>query len=263
MWRALYHVRSEEPDEPDLRSALVPDPSPRSRTRADAHVALTAVGACASKPPAEQAQDELNAGLAADAAGNVEEAASHYKACLALETTNQFCIFNLGVQAQNAGRLLEAENAYRLALLQDPDFASALYNLAILRVAAGSMDEGIALYKHLIEVDPNNASAHFNLGIALAAIGDTVNGQNEITKGIQLDPALVAPDSLPGPSAMPAPAATPEPTPAETRRSPRHRSRPKSTRSSDDIAQPDIAGAADAVPRCCSVRSDRRRYCPT
>ena len=112
-------------------------------------LALTAVGACAGKPPADQAQDELNAGLAADAAGNAEEAATHYKACLALETTNQFCIFNLGVQAQNAGRLLEAENAYRLALLQDPDFASALYNLAILRIAAGSMDEGIDLYRHL------------------------------------------------------------------------------------------------------------------
>ena len=121
-------------------------------------VALTAVGACGGKSPADQAQDELNAGLAADAAGNVEEAATHYKACLAIETTNQFCIFNLGVQAQNAGRLLEAENTYRLALLQDPDFASALYNLAILRVAAGSLEEGIDLYKHLIEVDPNNAS---------------------------------------------------------------------------------------------------------
>ena len=84
---------------------------------------LVAVGACTSKSPADQAQDELNAGLAADAAGNAAEAATHYKACLALETTNKYCIFNLGVQAQNAGRALEAENAYRLALLLDPDFS--------------------------------------------------------------------------------------------------------------------------------------------
>ena len=167
-------------------------------------VALTLLGACTSKAPAVQAQDELNAGLAADAAGNHEAAANHYKACLAVEATNNFCIFNLGVQAQNAGRAQEAENSYRLALLQDPDFPSALYNLAILRVAAGSIQEGIDLYKHLIQVDPNNASAHFNLGLALAGIGDTVNGEREINEGIRLNPELIPPDTLAGPSSAPA-----------------------------------------------------------
>lgn len=181
-------------------------------------LALIVVGACTSKTPAEQAQDELNAGLAADASGNLEEAAKHYKACLTFETTNKFCTFNLGVQAQNAGRALEAENDYRLALLQDPDFASALYNLAILRVAAGSIPEGIDLYRHLIQVDPNNASGHFNLGLALAATGDSANGEKEINEGIRLNPALIPPDTLPGPSETPGPTptsqSTPQPTPS-------------------------------------------------
>jgi tetratricopeptide (TPR) repeat protein len=176
-------------------------------------IALTAVAACNSKAPAEQAQDELSAGLTADASGNLEEAAKHYKACLALEATNKFCTFNLGVQAQNAGRAADAENSYRLALLQDPDFPSALYNLAILRIQAGSIQEGIDLYKHLIQVDPNNASGHFNLGLALAATGDTVNGEKEINEGIRLNPALVAPDTAPGPSGSSAPTVTPQGTP--------------------------------------------------
>ena len=104
---------------------------------------VVAVAACGvGKSPADQAQDELNAGLTADAAGNAADAATHYKACLALETMNKYWVFNLGVRAQNAGRALEAEYDYRLALLQDPDFSSALYNLAILRVAAGSTQEG-------------------------------------------------------------------------------------------------------------------------
>jgi len=174
---------------------------------------LAVVAACNSKAPAEQAQDELNAGLAADASGNLEEAAKHYKACLTLETTNKFCTFNLGVQAQNAGRAVEAENSYRLALLQDPDFPSALYNLAILRMQAGSTQEGVDLYKHLIQVDPNNASGHFNLGLALAATGDTVNGEREINEGIRLNPALIPPDDLPGPSGNPAPSVAPQATP--------------------------------------------------
>ena len=71
---------------------------------------LVAVAACGSnKSPAEQAQAELSAGLAADTAGNIGDAAVHYRSCLTFEPTNKFCIFNLGVQAQNAGRSLEAE----------------------------------------------------------------------------------------------------------------------------------------------------------
>ena len=73
----------------------------------------------------------------------------------------------------------------------------------------------------MIEVDPNDASGHFNLGIALAATGDTVDGQNEINKGIQLNPALVTSDPpfrvrprRPSPSASPE--ATPEATPTPT-----------------------------------------------
>jgi tetratricopeptide (TPR) repeat protein len=185
---------------------------------------LVAVAACGSKSPAQRAQDELNAGLAADAAGKVDEAATHYKACLTFEPLNKYCIFNLGVQAQNAKRALEAENDYRLALLQDPDFPSALYNLAILRRQAGSTDEAIALYRHLLEVDPNNASGHFNLGLALVATGDVEGGKKEIAEGVRLNPALVVPSSLPVPSGSPAPTptATPAPTPVRsTQPSPR------------------------------------------
>ena len=147
---------------------------------------LVAVAACGSKSPAEQAQNELQAGLAADAAGNVAEAATHYKACLTFEPTNRYCLYNLGVLAHNAGRLLEAENDYRLALLQDPDFAPALYNLALLRAQLGSTDEAITLYRHLLEVDPANASGHFNLGMALIAIGDVEGGKAELAEACLL-----------------------------------------------------------------------------
>jgi tetratricopeptide (TPR) repeat protein len=176
---------------------------------------ILAVTACGTgKTPAQRAQEELNAGLAADAAGNQAEAAVHYKACLTFETTNKFCIFDLGVLAQNAGRALEAENAYRLALLQDLDFAPALYNLAILRATAGSTAEAIALYRHLIEVDPNNAGGHFNLGLALVSIGEVEAGKKEIAEGIRLNPALVAPSPGPTPTTAPTPTLAPSPEPS-------------------------------------------------
>ncbi|MDP9247037.1 MAG: tetratricopeptide repeat protein, partial [Candidatus Dormibacteraeota bacterium] len=189
-----------EPKARPARRALI---TGNSRILPMAVTLFMMLAACSSKSPADKAGDELQAGLAASAAGNVDEATTHYKACIALDSTNKYCIFDLGVIAQTANRLLEAENDYRLALLLDPDFAPALYNLAILRTATGGLDEAIALYRHLIEVDPTNASGHFNLGLALAASGDIEGGQKELAEGVRLNPALVIPSPLPGPSGSP------------------------------------------------------------
>lgn len=177
---------------------------------------LVAVAACGSKSPADQALDELNAGLAASAAGNADEALAHYKKCLTFETTNKYCSFNIGVHAQNAGAALEAENDYRLVLLIDPNYGPALYNLAILRSDARTKDEAIALYRHLLDVDPTNASGHFNLGLLLAATGDSAGAKSELDQAVKLDPSLVVPNPLPGPasSKAPAPASSEEPSPS-------------------------------------------------
>jgi tetratricopeptide (TPR) repeat protein len=165
---------------------------------------VVAIAACGSPQPSQQAQKELDAGLAADALGNVDEAAQHYRACLKVEPLNQFCIFNLGVQAQNAGRALEAENAYRLALLQNPDFPQALFNLAIVRNNAGATTEAIELYRHLVEVDPGNAAAHLNLGLLLVATGQVEEGKAHLSQAVSLDGSLTIPSPLPIPSSSPA-----------------------------------------------------------
>ncbi len=184
-------------------------------TRDPGDLLLVVVAACGSKPPADQAQDELNAGLAADAAGNTDEAATHYQKCLTFETTNRFCIFNLGVQAQNAGRALEAENAYRLALMQDPDFPSALYNLAILRIRGRIQRRGDRPLPAPGGGRPEQRERPLQPGPGARRDGRHRNGQNEINEGIQLNPALVAPRPPPRPrrrlSRPTAP--TPEPTP--------------------------------------------------
>src|SRR6266542_2390903 len=114
-------------------------------------VLFALVAGCGGRTEEQLAQDELNAGLAASAAGNTDQAVAHYTACLKHDSLNQFCVYNLGVIAMRAGRTQEAENDYRLALLIDPDFPSALFNLAYVQSGKNipaATQEAIELYRH-------------------------------------------------------------------------------------------------------------------
>ena len=156
----------------------------------------------------ETAADALNRGLAAHAAGKLDDAVAAYFTTLSKDPKNQFAYYNLGEIAQRQNRLTAAEAFYRLALEQDPKMESALFNLAIVRTNVGVTADAIALYKQVIAVNPNSAAAHFNLGLLLRQIGQTAEAQTELAAAQRLDPKLVAPS----PSASPARQATPSPT---------------------------------------------------
>ena len=94
-----------------------------------------ALAGCGGKSEAQLAVDALNAGLAAQAAGNLEEAKTHYSECLKHDATNKVCLYDLGVVAQTQNQPTAAENYYRLALASDPNYPPALFNLAILRTS--------------------------------------------------------------------------------------------------------------------------------
>jgi tetratricopeptide (TPR) repeat protein len=178
-----------------------------------AAVLLAGLAAC-SKTPAQLAIDELNAGLAASAAGQTDQAQAHYMACLKHDSLNQFCIYNLGVIAQQAGRAAEAENNYRLAILIDSGFESAWSNLGILRAQAGSNDEAITIFRQVIKINSKNAFAHLNLGLLLRAKGELVEAQKELATAVALDPTIVVPTFEPSPTLTPheaSPSSSPSP----------------------------------------------------
>jgi tetratricopeptide (TPR) repeat protein len=160
---------------------------------------LVGLAAC-GKPPAQMAIDELNAGLAASAQGQTEQAKAHYMACLKHDSLNQFCIYNLGVVAQEAGQAVEAENSYRLAILIDPTFESAWSNLGILRAQGGSNEEAISIFRQVIKINPDNAFAHLNLGLLLRAKGESAEAEKEFAKALLLDPTIDIPSFEPSPS---------------------------------------------------------------
>src|SRR6267378_4067006 len=147
----------------------------------------------------ETAADALNRGLAAHAAGKLDEAVAAYFTTLSKDPKNQFAYYNLGEIAQRQSRFVAAESFYRLALDLDPKMESALFNLAIVRTNAGATADAVALYKQVIAVNANNAAAHFNLGLLYRQLGQTADAQTELATAQRLDPKLVAPN----PSATP------------------------------------------------------------
>src|SRR5436190_21464161 len=169
---------------------------------------LAACGGPASGGSSETAADALNSGLAAHAAGKLDEAVAAYFTTLSKDPKNQFAYYNLGEIAQRQSRFVAAESYYRIALEMDPKMVSALFNLAIVRTNAGATNEAIALYRQAIAVDANYAAAHFNLGLLLRQIGQTAEAQTELATAQKLDPTLVAPS----PSASPIRQASPSPT---------------------------------------------------
>jgi tetratricopeptide (TPR) repeat protein len=144
-----------------------------------------------AKPPAQQANDLVNAGVRAQAVGNVAQAADNYHKALALDPRNKFAYFDLGVLDQNAGRKESAELNYRTALQYDPNFTGALYNLAVLR-ADPAPAEAIDLYKKVIAVEPGYAAAHLNLGFLLIAANQKPQGKAELDRAVALDPSFAS-----------------------------------------------------------------------
>ena len=144
----------------------------------------------------------LNAGLAAQSAGRMSEAATDYHKVLQMNPNNPWAYYNLGLMDQQAGRTASAESNYRATLKISPSFLAALFNLAIIRTGPAP-SEAEDLYRRALVVAPTNAGVHLNLGFLLIQEGKTVEGRAELQKAVKLDPSLasrVSPSLLPSPT---------------------------------------------------------------
>lgn len=174
---------------------------------------VAALTACGGDSPETTAEEALKRGLAAQVAGDVDEALEEYQKTLEADPDNKFAIYNVGLIRQNQGNVAEAERNYRRVLELDPNFAAAIFNLAILRNNAGATQEAIALYRRVIAINPKDANAHLNLGFALKAVGQIAAGDRELAEAVRLDPALrsripATSSGTPGPASTPSAAAS-------------------------------------------------------
>ena len=81
-------------------------------------------------PPSLHAYNMLEAGLAAQKAGNAVAAEEDYALVLSLEPSNKFARYNLGILQQDAGNTAAALSLYQQAMQADPNFAPARLRIA-------------------------------------------------------------------------------------------------------------------------------------
>jgi Tfp pilus assembly protein PilF len=187
----------------------------RSYGVAAALVAVLAVmaacgGGTSTQSDAQIALNDLNAGLSAQAAGRLTEAATDYTNAIAHDAHNRYAYYDLGLVEQLMGQATASEANYRSALQIDPNMTGALFNLAILRTVP-SPAEAEELYRHVISIHPNDADAHLNLGFLLRSEGRTAEGNVELTTAVSLVPSIAS-RIPPGTLATPK-SATPSPSP--------------------------------------------------
>jgi protein O-GlcNAc transferase len=173
------------------------------------------------------AASQLERGLAAHRAGNLEEAAELYRQAIDLRPDFVEAYSNYGLVLSQLGRLADAAAVYERALQIKPDYVSALINLGALlrdhgrpaeslpyleRAAAlapnspaahgnlgnalkdeGRLDEAIASYQRALELDPNSPGLHNNLGLVLQKMGDISAATRSFRRAVSLRPKAVGP----------------------------------------------------------------------
>ena len=138
--------------------------------------------------PTPSATSLVNAGIAAQNAGNNATASKDYVAALSIEPKNVFALFDLGDVQQYMGNVSAAQSNYFHALAINPNFEAALYNLATL-VRPSTRRRPRALYGQVIRLSPKDADAHFNLGFILLGLHKTQRA-SAARDAVRLDPTL-------------------------------------------------------------------------
>ena len=138
----------------------------------------------------------VEAGLAAQRAGNVNQAFSDYEAAVAKDSNNLYAHYDLGYAYQERGNTADAAIQYEQALLINPKFGDALYNLGVLESPINPAS-AIEYFTQDLQVSPTSAAANFNLGVLLIKQGQVSEGDTYLETGLRLNPALSA-DVPPG-----------------------------------------------------------------
>lgn len=173
------------------------------------------VSGCGGSPKLSPAQ-LLDAGVAAQAKGDLTKARSYYRKVLSKDPDNKAGLnkiawFDLGVIDQTQGNVQAALTEYQQALVLDPKYVNALYNLAVLQTPTAPAT-AIQLYKQVIALSPRDPNAIYNLGLLLYRSGQVSQGRDLLLTALKIAPSLSA--KLPSDVKLSrSPSPTPSPSP--------------------------------------------------
>ena len=116
------------------------------------------------------------------------EAASQYRAALAIQPGHVSSHINLGAVLMEQGQLSVAIRHFREAVRVAPDSAGAHYNLGIAFGSKGQAAEAIRHYREAIRYGPDFGEAHNNLGQALGSLGQLGEAMPHLRAAVRLIP---------------------------------------------------------------------------
>ena len=152
------HILAEQPDHPEALHLLGTIAFHVGKNA----LAIELIGRAIQRDGAV-AHFHCNLGLAFEAAGRLDEAASANRAALALDPQLADAHFNLGNVALRQRRIDAAEAAFRAALCLRPESAEAHHNLANILKEQGRLDEAIAARRAALRLRPDDPVIRSNL----------------------------------------------------------------------------------------------------
>ena len=122
-------------------------------------------------------------------AGRLDEAIAHYRQALRVNPTDAITLANLGGALAEQGQVAEAETHLRAAVAAAPDLPQARSYLGVTLAEQGRTSEAIEHLARMTELQPDDVVARRHLGSALAIEGRTAEAIQQFETAIRLDPA--------------------------------------------------------------------------
>ena len=150
-----------------------------------------------SDPRAERPVDpagsvgHLDAGIAHEREGRLEEAAAEFRAAIAINPDNAVAHYDLGQVLSRLGKLEEAAAGFDESLRLRPEDAGARYALAHVRFRQGRTGEALAELAGARRLSPDDFDVRFLFGGLLAAEGRREEAIGELREAVRLHPAHV------------------------------------------------------------------------
>lgn len=130
----------------------------------------------------------MDAGQAAHAAGDLQQAITHFVQAVRLSPEHPVALFNLGITLEDAGQPGAALPVQEEACRLRPDHPPALFRLGSLLAASGQPERALPLLVRLLAIKPDFPDAAFRCGNALMALDRPAEAERAFHLALSLAP---------------------------------------------------------------------------
>jgi Flp pilus assembly protein TadD len=132
----------------------------------------------------------LIAAVAAQTAGQIDDAERRYREVLSIDPGSRLAAKNLAaIYLARGENLVFAEQLARRALEQQPD-GEALTTLGAIAMKQNMFGDAVEHFERAVSLEPHRATFHYQLGVGYAQNGEPVRARQALTEALRLDPRL-------------------------------------------------------------------------